>query len=58
MYVCELPAHPVPPFVNVGVTVTVATTGAVVVFTAVKDNMDEVVPLAANPMEVVLFDQE
>ena len=39
-----------------GVTVTVATTGVDVALTAVKDAMFPV-PLAASPMEVVLFVQ-
>jgi hypothetical protein len=39
-----------------GVTVTVATTGVVPLLTAVKDAMSPA-PLAARPMEVLLFVQ-
>ena len=54
-----VPVQLTEPFVKVGVTVIVATTGAVPVLVAVKDGMVGVfVPLAANPMEVVLFVHE
>lgn len=46
--------HVTPPFVNRGVTVMVAVIGAVLVFTAVNDEMLPV-PLAANPMDGVLL---
>ena len=49
------PAHGVPPLVKVGVTTIVAVMGAVVVLVLVKDILP--VPLAANPMLVVLFVQ-
>ena len=49
------PVHDLPPLVNVGVTTIVAVMGAVVVFVAEKDILP--VPLAANPMFVVLFVQ-
>ena len=50
------PVQVVPPLVYVGVTVIVAVTGAVVVFTAVKEGILPV-PLAARPIEVVLLVQ-
>ena len=40
-----------------GVTITADTTGRVVVFAALKTGMSPVPP-AANPIDVVLFDQE
>ena len=52
MYVIDVPAQPA----VVGVTVTVAVIGAFVVFAAVNEGT-EPVPLAANPIEVVLFVQ-
>ena len=51
-----VPAQLIPPLVNVGVTVMVATTGANPAFTAVKAAMFPT-PLAAKPMEAVLFVQ-
>ena len=51
-----VPLQVTPPLVYVGVTVMVSTTGAVPVFTAVKDAMFPV-PLAAKPIEVFLFVQ-
>ena len=42
---------------NVGVTVTVATTGDVPLLTVEKAAMVDPVPLAARPIEVVLFVQ-
>ena len=50
------PAQLTPPLVYVGDTVMVAVTGAVVAFAAVKLGRLPV-PLAAKPMEVVLFVQ-
>ena len=53
----KLPAAPtqlVPPLVNVGVTVMVAITGAVVVLVAVNDAISPL-PADAKPMLVVLF---
>ena len=47
------PAHEVPPFVKVGVTIIVAVTGVVEVLAAVNDMLP--LPLAARPMLVVLF---
>jgi hypothetical protein len=52
--VSGVPAVDTPPFVYVGVTVIVATTGAVPVFTALKLVMLPE-PLAARPILVVLF---
>ena len=54
--VMGVPTQLVPPFVYVGVTVIVAVTGALVAFVAVKLAILPV-PLAANPMLVVLFVQ-
>ncbi len=54
--VCEGPVQPADRLVKVGITVMVATTGAVVVFVAVKEVISPV-PVAPNPMLVVLFDQ-
>ncbi len=51
--VLEAPLQPV----AVGVTVMVASTDALPVFTAVKADISPV-PLAPNPMEVVLFVHE
>ncbi len=50
------PLQLVPPFVKVGVTVIVATTGAVPVFEAVNEAMLPV-PEAARPMLVTSFVQ-
>ena len=52
--VMAAPVQDIPPLVNVGVTVMVATTGAVVVLMAVND---AILPLPADesPMLVVLF---
>ena len=56
MNVDGAPAQLTPPLVIVGVTVMVAVTGAVVLFAVVKiGRLPE--PLAAKPMEVVLFVQ-
>ena len=48
------PAQLVPPLVNVGVTVMVATTGAVVVLSAAKGPILPL-PFNAKPMLVALF---
>ena len=48
------PAHETLPFVKVGVTTMVATTGEVPVFTAVKAAIFPE-PLAARPIEVASF---
>ena len=48
------PAQLVPPLVNVGVTVMVATTGAVVVLMAANDAILPL-PFDASPMLVVLL---
>jgi hypothetical protein len=48
------PAQPTPPFVYVGVTVTVAVTGTAVVFAAANEAMLPT-PLAARPIDGVLF---
>ena len=48
------PIQLVPPLVNVGVTVMVATTGAVVVLSAAKDAISPL-PADAKPMLVALF---
>ena len=53
----DSPSHEVSPFSNVGITVIVATTGVFPLFTTVKDGISPF-PLAAKPMEVVLFVQE
>jgi hypothetical protein len=50
------PVHVVLPVVKVGVTVIVAVTAEVLVFMAVNEGMFPV-PVAANPMEVVLLVQ-
>ena len=55
--VLGVPATVKPPFEYVGVTVIVATTGAFVVFIAVKAAIVDPVPLAARPILVVLFVQ-
>jgi hypothetical protein len=52
--VCGNPVHVTPPPVYWGVTVTVATTAVDVELAAVNEAMSPV-PLAASPMEVVLF---
>jgi hypothetical protein len=51
-----VPVQLTPPLVYVGVTVMVATTGAMPVFTAAKDAMFPD-PLAAKPIDAVLFVQ-
>ena len=51
-----VPTQLTPPFINVGVTVMVAITGAVLVLLAVKDKMFPE-PLAARPIDGVLFTQ-
>src|SRR5450759_4485670 len=50
------PSHVTPPFVKCGVTIIVATTGAVPVFVAMNDGILPL-PLAANPMLISLFVQ-
>ena len=50
------PGHVTPPDVYCGVTVTVATTGAAPLLTAVNEAIAPV-PLPANPIDVVLFAQ-
>ena len=50
------PGQVIPPPVYCGVTVIVATTGTVPILTAGKEEMGPI-PLAANPMDVVLLDQ-
>lgn len=50
------PAQPTPPFVYVGVTVTVAVTGTAVLFAAANEAMLPT-PLAARPIEGVEFVQ-
>lgn len=54
--VVAVPEQVEPPLVKVGVTVIVATTGAVPLFTAVNEAMSPV-PLAASPIEGVLLVQ-
>jgi hypothetical protein len=54
--VLDVPVHVVGPVVKVGVTVIVAVTAEVLVLMAVNDGMFPV-PVAANPMEVVLLVQ-
>ena len=54
--VCAEPEHDTLLFENEGVTVIVAVTGAVVALEAVKEAILPV-PLAARPIEVVLFVQ-
>jgi hypothetical protein len=51
-----VPVQVVPPLVKLGVTVIVAVTGDVPVLTAANEAMLPV-PLAAKPIEVVLFVQ-
>ena len=51
------PAQLTVPFVNVGVTVIVAVTGTVPLLIALKFEISPV-PLAASPIDVVLFIQE
>ena len=53
---CVLPPQLTPPFVKVGVAITVAVTGAVPIFIPLNEAMLPE-PLAANPMLVVLFVQ-
>ena len=52
--VMAAPVQDIPPLVNVGVTVMVATTGAVVVLMAVNDAILPL-PFDARPMLVVLL---
>ena len=56
-----VPGHTVAPLVLTGVTVIVAVTGVVPLFTATKAGMIGVPtgaePLAANPIDVLLFTQ-
>ena len=54
--VMSVPTQLTPALVNVGVTVIVATAGALVLFIAVKDGMFPA-PLAARPILVLLFAQ-
>ena len=54
--VLEVPGQVNPPFKYCAVTVMVATTGVAPLLTAVKEAMSPV-PLAANPMDVVLLVQ-
>lgn len=54
--VVAVPEQVVPPLVYVGVTVIVAVTGAVPLFTAVNEAMLPV-PLAARPIEALLLVQ-
>ena len=54
--VIGVPEQLVPPFVNTGVTVIVATTGTLVALIAVNDNISPV-PAAPKPMEAVLLVQ-
>jgi hypothetical protein len=54
--VIDVPLQFTPPLLNTGVTIIVAVTADVPVFTAVNDGILPV-PLAANPMDVVLFVQ-
>lgn len=55
--VAGVPVHVTPLFVNEGVTVIVAVTGVVPVFTAVNEGMLLLEPLAARPMLGLLFVQ-
>ena len=50
------PGQPAPPFVKVGVTTIVATTGDVPLLVAVKDAIPPV-PVAANPIPGLLLVQ-
>ena len=56
---CAIPAQPVAPLVNVGVTVMVAVTGEVPLLVAVKEGIPVEVPplLAARPIPGVSFVQ-
>ena len=54
--VIGVPVQLTPPFVITGVTVITAVTGADVALVAIKDEMFPL-PLAANPIEAVLFTQ-
>ena len=54
--VLDVPTQLTPAFVNVGVTVMVAVTGALVVLVAIKDAMLPA-PVAANPIDAVLLTQ-
>ena len=54
---CWVPLHVSPAVVNCGVTLSDAVTGLLVLFNAVNALMSPV-PLAANPIEVVLFVHE
>ncbi len=51
-----VPLQPTDPFVNLGVTVIVAVTGAVPVLTAANEAISPT-PLPPRPIEVVLFVQ-
>ena len=54
--VLDVPTHLTPALVNVGVTVMVAVTGALVALVAIKDAILPA-PLAANPIDGALFVQ-
>ena len=56
---CEVPAQPVAPLVNVGMTVMVAVIGEVPLFVAMKEGIPVFVPplFAARPMPGVSLDQ-
>jgi len=54
--VCGSPVHVIPAFVKLGVTVIVAETGALELFTAVKIGGFPI-PLAASPIDGLLFVQ-
>ena len=54
MKVLSSPSQTIPPFSNVGVTVIVATTGAVVILVAVKARISPL-PLSERPILGVLF---
>jgi hypothetical protein len=56
VYVIAVPVQVAPPLVYSGVTVIVATTGAVPVLTAVKEAISPV-PDAASPIDGVLLVQ-
>ena len=52
--VLDVPTQLTPPFINVGVTIMVATTGAVVVLVAINVGMLPT-PFAARPIDGALF---
>ena len=54
--VLDVPTQLTPPFINVGVTVMVATTGTVVVLVAINVGIFPA-PAAAKPIDGALFDQ-